>query len=79
MGCRACNKNSQIVEPLTKIVEEKVEEVDPFKFDANKARKLIKILLTHSYHANFKKDSIIFKEGSKQIAFYFLIRGKIAL
>ena len=41
--------------------------------------KLIKILLTHSYHANFKKDSIIFKEGSKQIAFYFLIRGKIAL
>ena len=53
MGCRACNKNSQIVEPLTKIVEEKVEEVDPFKFDANKARKLIKILLS--------EDSLYYK------------------
>ena len=37
------------------------------------------ILLLHSTHRKYKKDTIIFKAGGKQTAFYFLIRGKIAL
>ena len=40
---------------------------------------LIKIILAYSNYKRFKKDSIIFKAGSKQTAFYFLIRGKISL
>ena len=40
---------------------------------------LIKNLLTFSNYKFFKKDSIIFKAGSKQNEFYFLIRGKISL
>ena len=38
-----------------------------------------KILLLYSTHKNYKKDSVIFKAGGKQTAFYFLIKGKIAL
>ena len=40
---------------------------------------LIKILLTYSTHKRFNKNAVIFKAGTKQNAFYFLIRGKISL
>ena len=40
---------------------------------------LIKKLLTYSYHEFYKKDSVIFKTGSKQTAFYYIIRGKVSL
>ena len=40
---------------------------------------LIKLLLSYSVHEYYKKDSIVFMSGSKQSAFYFLIRGKISL
>ena len=49
-----------------------------FKYN-NITEEQIKMLLLYSTHKKFKKDSIIFKAGSKQMAFYFLIRGKIAL
>ena len=40
---------------------------------------LIKILLTYSTYKRFNKNAVIFKAGSKQSAFYYLIRGKISL
>ena len=40
---------------------------------------LIKILLTYSTYKRYNKDAVIFKAGSKQSAFYYLIRGKISL
>ena len=49
-----------------------------FKYN-NIDDELIKILLSYSNHKLFKKDSIIFKAGSKQAGFYFLIRGKVSL
>ena len=40
---------------------------------------LIKILLSYSTYKRFNKNAVIFKAGSKQSAFYYLIRGKISL
>ena len=49
-----------------------------FKYN-NFNEDLIKILLSFSIYKHFKKDSIIFKTGSRQFGFYFLIRGKVSL
>ena len=64
MGCQLCNKNSQIVEPLIK--EEKkiiIEEDDELKFDAYKARKLIKfMLLEDKVYRNSLNPILLFNE-----------------
>ena len=54
MGCQCCKKQSQIDEPLIdkEEKEEKKEEIDIYKFNFEKALKLIKLLLSEDpiYH-----------------------------
>ena len=54
MGCQCCRKQSQIDEPLIdkEEKEEKKEEIDIYKFNFEKALKLIKLLLSEDpiYH-----------------------------
>ena len=54
MGCQSCKKKSQIDEPLIdkKEKEEEKEEIDIYKFNFEKALKLIKLLLSEDpiYH-----------------------------
>ena len=45
MGCQCCKKKSQIDEPLIDKKEEEKEEIDIYKFNFEKALKLIKLLL----------------------------------
>ena len=52
MGCQCCKKKSQIDEPLIDKKEEEKEEIDIYKFNFEKALKLIKLLLSEDpiYH-----------------------------
>ena len=52
MGCPMCNKTIQVVEPIIPLIEVPKTEDEELKFDANKARKLVKFLLLEDkiYH-----------------------------
>lgn len=46
MGCKFCKRQIQIITPIIREEQKIVEEDDPLKFDAKKARKLVKFMLS---------------------------------
>lgn len=84
MGCKLCKKEIQVIEPIP----QEIIEIDPLKFDFNKARKLVQLLLSEdNLYKNSLEPILLFDEEQLENLFlgndeyknypYYIITDKI--
>ena len=71
MGCKLCKKEVQVIGPILQEEETEIIEVDPLKFDFNKARKLVQLLLSEdNLYKNSLEPILLFDEEQLENLFF---------